>query len=130
MSNLFAYVDDSFSWELEGNLLHYAPYDKLLPAKQASQEDGDDKQDKAYEAPQMVPAFSRRPKAWTRVRKRTKKNWEWLTWRNLDRENEKWADFDEGQGGHGPGNKGGEYSESSGEEELELEATYGGGYSS
>jgi hypothetical protein len=31
--DLFAYIDDSFSWELEGNLLHYAPYNKLLPAK-------------------------------------------------------------------------------------------------
>jgi hypothetical protein len=29
-----AYIDDSFSWELEGNLLHYAPYNKLLPVKQ------------------------------------------------------------------------------------------------
>lgn len=34
LSDLFAYVDDGFSWELKGNLLYYAPYDKFLPAKQ------------------------------------------------------------------------------------------------
>jgi hypothetical protein len=34
LTDLFAYVNDSFSWELEGNFLHYAPYNKLLPAKQ------------------------------------------------------------------------------------------------
>ncbi|RDB27518.1 hypothetical protein Hypma_003768 [Hypsizygus marmoreus] len=34
ITDLFAYVDDSFSWEIEGNLLFYPPYNKLLPAKQ------------------------------------------------------------------------------------------------
>jgi hypothetical protein len=34
ITDLLAYVDNSFSWELEDNLLHYAPYNKLLPAKQ------------------------------------------------------------------------------------------------
>nr|GAT47557.1 predicted protein [Mycena chlorophos] len=34
LSDLFCYVDDSYSWELESNFLHYAPYDKRMPAKQ------------------------------------------------------------------------------------------------
>ena len=34
IADLFTYVDDSFSWEFENNLLRYEPYQKLLPAKQ------------------------------------------------------------------------------------------------
>jgi hypothetical protein len=33
--DLFAYVDDAFSWELASNTSYYAPYDKFLPTKQA-----------------------------------------------------------------------------------------------
>jgi hypothetical protein len=35
IEDLFAYVDDSFSWEFADNKLWYEPYQKLLPAKQA-----------------------------------------------------------------------------------------------
>jgi hypothetical protein len=35
LDDLFAYVDDSFSWEFESNTLWYEPYAKRLPAKQA-----------------------------------------------------------------------------------------------
>jgi len=35
ISDLFAYVDDSFSWDLADNMVWYEPYHKLLPAKQA-----------------------------------------------------------------------------------------------
>jgi hypothetical protein len=34
IEDLFAYVDDSFSWEFADNMLWYEPYQKLLPAKQ------------------------------------------------------------------------------------------------
>ncbi|KAF5376292.1 hypothetical protein D9615_008534 [Tricholomella constricta] len=34
LADLLAYVDDSFSWELENNLLYYAPYNRFMPAKQ------------------------------------------------------------------------------------------------
>jgi hypothetical protein len=33
--DLFAYVDDAFSWEFADNVTYYPPYDKLLPTKQA-----------------------------------------------------------------------------------------------
>jgi hypothetical protein len=33
--DLFAYVDDAFSWEFADEVTHYPPYDKLLPTKQA-----------------------------------------------------------------------------------------------
>jgi hypothetical protein len=35
IQDLFAYVDDSFSWEFADNMLWYEPYRKHLPAKQA-----------------------------------------------------------------------------------------------
>ena len=35
ISDLFAYVDDAFSWEFADSLVYYPPYDKLLPTKQA-----------------------------------------------------------------------------------------------
>ncbi|KAJ7048235.1 hypothetical protein C8F01DRAFT_1285877 [Mycena amicta] len=34
LPDVFAYVDDNYGWEDEGNLLFYAPYRKLMPAKQ------------------------------------------------------------------------------------------------
>jgi len=34
IEDLFAYVDDSFSWDFEGNLTWYAPYQKAYPTKQ------------------------------------------------------------------------------------------------
>ena len=34
IQDLFAYVDDSFSWEFADNTLWYEPYQKFLPAKQ------------------------------------------------------------------------------------------------
>lgn len=34
LTDLFAWID-VFSWQADGNLLYYLPYDKLLPAKQA-----------------------------------------------------------------------------------------------
>ena len=33
--DLFAYVDDAFSWELASNMTFYTPYNKFLPTKQA-----------------------------------------------------------------------------------------------
>jgi hypothetical protein len=33
--DLFAYVDDAFSWEFANDVTYYPPYDKLLPTKQA-----------------------------------------------------------------------------------------------
>jgi hypothetical protein len=33
--DLFAYVDDSYSWDFASNLTFYSPYSKHLPAKQA-----------------------------------------------------------------------------------------------
>lgn len=33
--DLFAYVDDAFSWEFASHVTFYAPYNKLLPTKQA-----------------------------------------------------------------------------------------------
>jgi hypothetical protein len=33
--DLFAYVDDTFSWELASNVSFYSPYGKFLPTKQA-----------------------------------------------------------------------------------------------
>ncbi|THH06050.1 hypothetical protein EW146_g9736 [Bondarzewia mesenterica] len=35
LSDLLAYVDDTFSWELEGRLAWYEPYGQLFPEKQA-----------------------------------------------------------------------------------------------
>jgi hypothetical protein len=35
ISDLFSYVDDSFSWEFADNMVWYEPYHKLLPTKQA-----------------------------------------------------------------------------------------------
>jgi len=35
LRDLFAYVDDLFSWKFADNMLWYEPYHKLLPAKQA-----------------------------------------------------------------------------------------------
>jgi hypothetical protein len=32
--DLFAYVDDAFSWELASNMSFYAPYNKFMPTKQ------------------------------------------------------------------------------------------------
>ena len=34
LEDMFAYVDDAFSWEIAGNLEMYEPYDALLPEKQ------------------------------------------------------------------------------------------------
>jgi hypothetical protein len=34
IQDLFAYVDDSFSWDFADNMLWYEPYQKLFPAKQ------------------------------------------------------------------------------------------------
>jgi len=34
ISDLFAYVDDTFSWEFADNVLWYEPYQRLLPTKQ------------------------------------------------------------------------------------------------
>lgn len=34
IDDMFAYVDDSYSWEFEGNMLLYEPYNKKFPAKQ------------------------------------------------------------------------------------------------
>ena len=35
ITDLFTYVDDSYSWEFTDNVTFYAPYNKLLPSKQA-----------------------------------------------------------------------------------------------
>ena len=35
VSDLFAYVDDAFSWEFADRLQFYTPYGKLFPIKQA-----------------------------------------------------------------------------------------------
>ncbi|PPQ85330.1 hypothetical protein CVT26_001096 [Gymnopilus dilepis] len=35
IEDLFAYVDDSFSWDVEGNLVMYRKYNRLMPVKQA-----------------------------------------------------------------------------------------------
>ncbi|PPQ97480.1 hypothetical protein CVT26_002828, partial [Gymnopilus dilepis] len=35
IEDLFAFVDDSFSWDVEGNLTLYKKYNRLLPVKQA-----------------------------------------------------------------------------------------------
>ncbi|KAJ7634576.1 hypothetical protein FB45DRAFT_743528 [Roridomyces roridus] len=34
LPDIFCYVDDSFGWELESNLLYYEPYEKYMPSKQ------------------------------------------------------------------------------------------------
>ena len=34
LRDLLMYVDNSFSYEVEGNMLWYAPYQKQLPVKQ------------------------------------------------------------------------------------------------
>jgi len=35
ITDLFSYVDDSFSWDFADNMEYYAPFNKLLPGKQA-----------------------------------------------------------------------------------------------
>jgi hypothetical protein len=35
LSDLFAFVDNSFSWEFESNMTWYTPYNRFLPTKQA-----------------------------------------------------------------------------------------------
>ena len=35
IEDLFAYVDDAFSWEFADSMAYYHPYKKLLPTKQA-----------------------------------------------------------------------------------------------
>ncbi|KAF8957956.1 hypothetical protein BDZ97DRAFT_1636905, partial [Flammula alnicola] len=35
IADMLAYADDAYSWEFEGNLLYYTPYDALMPTKQA-----------------------------------------------------------------------------------------------
>jgi hypothetical protein len=36
LEDLFAYVDDAFSWDFEGNLEFYEPYEAFIPEKQCS----------------------------------------------------------------------------------------------
>ncbi|TFK38309.1 hypothetical protein BDQ12DRAFT_606353 [Crucibulum laeve] len=35
LEDIFGYIDDAFSWDLEGHTLLYEPYNKTMPAKQA-----------------------------------------------------------------------------------------------
>jgi hypothetical protein len=52
--DLFAYVDDSFSWEFAGNMLWYEPYQKHLPAKQVRLLQLWDELSIPHEAPKQV----------------------------------------------------------------------------
>jgi len=70
--NLFAYVDDAFSWEFADNTAFYQPYNKFLPTKQANlltlfNEIGipHDKQKQVFGAPLQIISFEVDPNSMT-----------------------------------------------------------------